>query len=92
MCSTEHELTAGPVLPSGPGLPGLPVIPYRERSEVRGGPLQRINDVAENKVKKDSGESHLSSRQTRLTSAARLASGTFGSNSTRGTALTSGTL
>lgn len=25
----EHELTAGPILPSGPGLPGLPVIPYR---------------------------------------------------------------
>ena len=39
-----------------------------------------------------SREPHLSSRQTRLASAARLASGTFGSNKTGGTALTIGTL
>ena len=37
MYYTERELTAGPVLPSGPGLPGLPLRPYRQRSQVSGG-------------------------------------------------------
>lgn len=36
--------------------------------------------------------SHLSSWETRLTSTARLTSGTFRSNKSRGTALTSGSL
>lgn len=65
-----------------------------ERSEVKGGFYVRMKLVKLLTIMQNTGllESHLSSGQARLTSAASLTRGTFRSTNTGGTTLTSGSL
>lgn len=92
----ESILTEGPVLPSGPGLPGLPVIPCGGKAirwvwrHTKGYVFSYT--IKESFCKEMCCRTHLGSRCARSTGGSRLTSGSLSSQCAIGTTLTGGSL